>query len=62
MYPHQESNLDLQLRRLLLYPLSYGGLALKYFQKIHSKKFFKNVGYAGFEPATIGLRGRCSTN
>ena len=25
LYPHQESNLDLQLRRLLLYPLSYGG-------------------------------------
>ena len=26
LYPHQESNLDLQLRRLLLYPLSYGGV------------------------------------
>lgn len=26
IYPHQESNLDYQLRRLVLYPLSYGGL------------------------------------
>ena len=52
MYPRQESNLDNQLRRLVFYPLNYEG----------KEDVFFGVGYAGFEPATVCLRGNCSTN
>ena len=49
--PRRESNSHQGLRRPLLYPLSYkGGLSVR------------SVGRAGFEPATVGLRGHCSTN
>ena len=66
-YPERESNPHQELRRLLLYPLSYRGsihfLFLEKQKRFSAPDAFSgtNVRPVGIEPTTVCLRGNCST-
>src|SRR3989344_8829140 len=58
MYPRQESNLHLELRRFLFYPLNYGGLTPTWFRQHNSLSVSSVINLLNFTSKIVESKGK----